>query len=218
MQNVGESRGKPDAAEVGGDDDELRREARTHRLEERYEGAQVVDRDLEEALDLWRVQVDRHEVLDAGRLEQMRDESGHDRSARRVPAVAARVAEVGEHRDDALGGGATAGVGQRQQLDEALVDRRPGRLHDDGGDAAQRCGDRDAQLAVRKALALDGSEGNVQQVRDLGGEQRMPRPRDDRERTPCSRPHPDEPRPRPAARGVRKGPICGSRMALVGGA
>ena len=43
----------------------------------------VVDRDAEEALHLARVQVHRDHAVDTGRLEQVGDEAGRDRLARR---------------------------------------------------------------------------------------------------------------------------------------
>ena len=55
----------------------------------------VVDRDVEEALDLVGVQIHRHHAIDADDLQHVRHDLRRDRHARRArPAILARVAEV----------------------------------------------------------------------------------------------------------------------------
>ena len=62
-------------------------------LREHHQRGHVVDRLLEEALDLAGVEVHRQHAVGAGRLEHAGDEAGADRLARRGLLVLARVAE-----------------------------------------------------------------------------------------------------------------------------
>ena len=61
----------------------------------RSQGEQVVDRAVEEALDLRGVQVDGHEPVGAGGLEQVGDQAGGDRLAAAVLLVLPGVGENG---------------------------------------------------------------------------------------------------------------------------
>src|SRR5690606_26469663 len=120
---VGPAFGDPDAAGVGGDDRHLREvqtalEVGGHEVQRE----QVVDRAVEAALDLRRVQVDRHEAVGASGLEQVRHQARGDRFAAAVLLVLPRVAEEGRHHRDALGGRAFQRVHHDQLLHDPLVD------------------------------------------------------------------------------------------------
>ena len=89
------------AAGVGRDDRqvggfEVAQIANDHRRRE-----EVVDRDVEETLDLRGVQVDREHAVGAGRGDQVGHQLRGDRHARLVLAVLPRVAVVREHGGDA---------------------------------------------------------------------------------------------------------------------
>ena len=90
-------------------------------------GVQVVDGDVEEALDLRGVQVHGDDVVAAGRLQHVRDELGRDGRARLVLLVLARVREVGDDGGDAARRGRLAGVDHDEELHEAVVDFARGR-------------------------------------------------------------------------------------------
>jgi hypothetical protein len=66
-------------------------------------GVQVVGRDVEEALDLAGVQVERQHAVGAGDGDQVGDQLGRDRRARAGFAVLAGIAEIGDHSGDAAG-------------------------------------------------------------------------------------------------------------------
>ena len=74
---------------------------RAQLLDEDRHRVQVIERDVEEALDLAGVQVDREDAVGAGGRDQVRDELGGDRRARLGLAILPRVAEVRDDRDDA---------------------------------------------------------------------------------------------------------------------
>ena len=72
---LGHARGDLDATGVGRHDDRLVG-VLAHVVLEHRRRREVVDRALEEALDLAAVQVERHHPLGAGRLEQVGDRGG----------------------------------------------------------------------------------------------------------------------------------------------
>ena len=123
----------------------------SQRLTECRHRRQAVDGNVEEALDLLRVQVERDDVVDARRLHQPGDEAGGDGLAPAVPLVGACIAEVGHDGRDPRGGRAATGVGEGQQLDEVVVDRRSGRLHEEDLAAAHRLVEPHRRLAVGEA-------------------------------------------------------------------
>ena len=83
---------------------------------------QVVHGDVEEALDLARVQVHRDHVVAPGRLQHVGHQFGRDGGPRSVLFVLPRVGEVGDHGRDASGRGGFAGVDDDQQLHQPVVD------------------------------------------------------------------------------------------------
>src|SRR4029079_16818956 len=68
-------------------------------------GVEIVGRNVEEALDLPGVQVERHDAVDTGLGDQIGDQLGRDRRARPRFAVLPCIAEIGDHRGDAAGRG-----------------------------------------------------------------------------------------------------------------
>ena len=87
-------------------------------------GIKVVDRHVEEALDLAGVQVHRDDVVAPGRLQHVGHELGRDGRARLVLLVLPRVREVWDHGGDAAGRRCLAGVDHDQQLHEPVVSAR----------------------------------------------------------------------------------------------
>ena len=64
-------------------------------------GEQVVGRDVEKALDLAGVQVERQHAVGAGAGDQVGDELGRNRRARAGFAILPRIAEIGNDGGDA---------------------------------------------------------------------------------------------------------------------
>ena len=91
---------------------------------------QVVHGDVEEALDLGRVQVERQRAIGPGRGYQIGNQLGGDRHPANVLAVLPRIAVIGEHGGDPRRTGALEAVEHDQQLHQVLVHGRAGRLHD----------------------------------------------------------------------------------------
>ena len=123
IQPVGNRRRPLGAARIGADNDTLRQ---VDILPDPAQGAglgvQVVDGDVEEALDLAGVQVHCDDVVAAGRLQHVGGELGRDGRARLVLLVLARVGEVGDDGGDAACRCRFAGVDHDHELHQAVVD------------------------------------------------------------------------------------------------
>ena len=92
-------------------------------------GVNVVHRDIEEALDLVGVQVNRQHAVGVDRAEHLGRHLGRDRHARRTQAaILARVTEVRHHRGNTGRRGALQRVDQHQQLHQVFRAWRAGRL------------------------------------------------------------------------------------------
>jgi hypothetical protein len=117
---------------------------------------------VEEPLDLRRVQVHRDHVPDPGRLQQVGHQARGDRLAAPVPLVRAGIAEVGHDGGDARRGGAAAGVGEGEQLNQVVVDGRRGRLHDEDFFAPHGHKEAHRQLAIGEPLHRAGAQRHIQ--------------------------------------------------------
>jgi len=112
-----------DAADVGAGDDRVGQVLLLDVLLEDDGTVEIVDRDVEEALDLAGVQVDGDQAVDARRLVEVRHQLRADGNARRRFAVLTRVAEI---RDDGCNGvcrRAAQRIGHDKQLHQVVVGR-----------------------------------------------------------------------------------------------
>src|SRR5947199_4155637 len=159
VEPLGEGPRARHAADVRRHDDDVPVRTLPRIAEQHRGGIHVVHRDVEEALDLLRVQVDRQQPVDARAREHVGDQLRRDRRARALDApVLARVAEVRHHRGDARGRGAPAGIHHHEQLHETVVRRRAGRLHDEYVASAHVLHELDVDLAVAEAPDVDAPE------------------------------------------------------------
>src|SRR6184192_1702174 len=145
------------------------------RIAEQHRGGiHVVHRDVEEALDLLRVQVDRQQPVDARAREHVGDQLRRDRRARALDApVLARVAEVRHHRGDTRGRGAPAGIHHHEQLHETFVRWRAGRLHDEYVASAHVLHELDVDLSVAEAPDVDAPERGLEALCDVLRQRRV---------------------------------------------
>ena len=141
-------------------------------VREDVERRQVVDRPVEEPLDLAGVEVDGDHAVGARRLDQVGHQLGRDGLARLHLLVLAGVAEVGDDRVDAPGRGPPQRVHQHQQLHQVVVDGRTGRLDDEAVGAAHRLLERDARLAIGELRHRAPRERAFQVAGDRLGQRR----------------------------------------------
>jgi hypothetical protein len=112
------------AAQVRGDNDGIVGETRFERAAHDREDRQVVDRDPEKPLDLRRVRVECHDMVDADGLHHVGDGACGDGHATSRPLVGSRVREVGDDGRDAVRVGTPARIDDHEQLDQVVIHRR----------------------------------------------------------------------------------------------
>src|SRR5690606_34077008 len=97
---------------------------------EHLRGGEVIDGNVEKALNLRRVQVHAQHPIGAHSGDQVRHQLCCDRHAPNVFAVLARISEVRDDRGDALSRSAAEAIDVDQQLHQVVVDGVAGGLHD----------------------------------------------------------------------------------------
>ena len=134
------------------------------------DGGQLVDRDVEEALDLALVEVHRQHPVRAGDGDHVGDEAGRDRDARLVLLVRAAVGVVRHDGRDPPGARALEGVDHDQQLHDRLVDRAARRLDDEDVLLADVVQDLDEDVLVGELEDLGLAELDAEVAADLPGQ------------------------------------------------
>lgn len=82
----------------------------------------VINRHIEEPLNLARVEIHRDHMVTPRRLQHVGHEFGGDRSPTLILLVLTSVWEVGQDGGDAAGGGCAAGVDEDEELHDVIVD------------------------------------------------------------------------------------------------
>ena len=143
-------------------------------VDEHGHGGEVIDRAVEEALDLSGVQVDRDHALGAGGEEQVGHQASGDRLAARGLAVLTGVAVERRHHGDPLGRGPLGRVDHDQLLHDRVVDRviLPSGvgLDDEHVAASDRLGVLDVYLAVGELVDGGGTDANAELVTNVLGQ------------------------------------------------
>ena len=156
VEALGERAGAHDAADVGRHDHHVLA-AVVMGLDVAHHGRggeQIVGRNVEEALDLAGVQIDRQHPVGAGAGDEIGDELGRDRRARPGLSVLPRIAEIGDDRRDALRRGAPQRVDHDEQLHQIVVRRIGCRLDDEGVAAAHVFENFDEDLEIGEAADM----------------------------------------------------------------
>lgn len=123
VEAVGDRGGSLGTASVRRDDDTvLNLQVVTNPTEGARLGIEVVDGDVEEALNLRGVKIHGDDVVAAGGLEHVSHQTGGDGGTRFVLLVLASVGEVGKHGGDAAGRGGLASIDHDEQLHDSIVD------------------------------------------------------------------------------------------------
>ena len=124
------------------------------RLEQHRRRVEIVDGDVEEALDLPGVQVHAEDAVRAGGRDEVGDELRRDRRARTHLPVLPGVAVVGNHGRDAASGRALERVRHHQQLHQVVVGGSGSRLQDEDVLPADVLEELDAGLTVAEGPYL----------------------------------------------------------------
>ena len=123
---------------------------------------EIVNGEVEKALDLARVEVHRNDVIAPGDGKHVRNELGGDRCARLVLLVHARIGEAGDDGCDAPGGRALARGHEYEELHEVVVHVAAAGLDDVHVLVAHGLGDFHVDLSIRELLHRARREGDVQ--------------------------------------------------------
>ena len=116
---------------------------------------EMIYRNVEEALDLRRVEIHGKHSVDAGGGEQIGDQLGGDRHAWLVFAVLSGIAEKRHHRGDPLRAGAAGGVHHDQELHQIVISRRTAWLDDENIGAADVFVNFHFRFTIRKRGDVD---------------------------------------------------------------
>ena len=133
----------------------------------------MVDRDIEEALDLLRVQIDGQHAVRAGGGEQIGHELGRDRHAGFIFTVLPGITEKGDHRGDARGGRTAHRVDHDEQFHDAVISRSAGGLDDVNVAAADILVDLHERFTVGEAVDRSRSQRHAEVFADFFGEGRI---------------------------------------------
>ena len=162
--------GDLDAPRVRRDDRRIvERQAVAHVVEQNRHGGQVVDRTVEEALLLGRVQVDGHHAVGAGCPHEREHELGGDGFAAEMLLVLPRIAEERGDDGDRACRRAFGGIDHDELFHDPLVDRLGMRLHDEHVRAADRLRVAHVHLAVREVVGRRRKHLGAEVVGGLGG-------------------------------------------------
>ena len=129
VESLGERPRAHHAADIGRDDHQIA--PAVARLDIRCDdggGKQIVGRDVEKALDLPGVEIDRQHAIGTRHCDQVRDELGRNRRAGSWFAVLPGIAEIRDDGGDALGRRALQRIDANQQFHQIVVRRIAGRL------------------------------------------------------------------------------------------
>ncbi len=137
------------------------------------DGRELVDRDVEEALDLALVEVHGEQPVGARDADHVGDEAGRDGHSRLVLLVGAAVRVVRHDRRDAPGAGALEGVDHDEQLHDRLLDRPAGGLDEEDVLLADVVDDAHEDVLVGELEHLGRAQLRAQVARDAVGQQRV---------------------------------------------
>jgi len=161
-----ECAGALDATGIGRHHDRLVAAEAEHAelLDQHGHRVEVVERDVEEALDLAGVEIHRERAIGAGGGDEVRDQLRRDRRAGLRLAVLPRVPEVRDDRDDAAGAGTLERVDRDQELHQRFVGWRTRRLNHEAVHTADVLADLYVNLAIREVRDLRAAKRNLDEL------------------------------------------------------
>ena len=180
FESLGHGAGADNAADVRGNNHQVVVLAFDEVVEKNRGGVNVVDRDVEEALDLVGMEVHREDAVNADGLKHVGDDLGGDGHARGTrTAVLTGIAVVGDRSRDAAGGRTLEGVNHDHEFHQVVVRRSAGALKDEDVLAAHIVEQLNHDFAVAEAVDGGGAKGNVEIFRDSLGKFRVGVARED---------------------------------------
>ena len=164
---VGEDARARDTAEVRRDDDDIVKLLGAEVIRDDRSSCQVIDWDVEEALDLAGMEVNRHDAGDTSRRHEVRHELRRDWLAAARLAVLTCIGVIRDDSRDAVCRSALAGICHDQELHEVVVDRIRRRLNDEDILATDALADHDLRLTVVEMTDICIAEVDADMVGNL---------------------------------------------------
>ena len=175
----GEGTGAANGANIGGDNNEiivvvlLLRELCEVVIHKGRIAQQMVQGDVEEALDLGGVEIHGQNTISTGGGDHVGNQLGRDGVTALGLAVLTGIAKVGDNSGDSSGGSTAAGVAHDQQFHQMVVYGLAGGLNQENVGAPDGFQKADGCLTVGKGLDLRLAEVNPQILADVLGKFRI---------------------------------------------
>ena len=174
VEPLGERTRADHAADIGADHHQIliavaRLDIRRHHRR----GVEIVGRDVEKALDLAGMQIDREHAVGPCFGDQIGDQLGRDRGPRPGLAVLPCVAEIGHNCGDPPGRCAPQRIDADQQFHQIVIGGIAGRLDHEHILAAHVLVDLDEDLLVGEAPDAGIDQRHLEIGRDRAGERQV---------------------------------------------
>src|SRR5438309_379954 len=179
LEVLGKLPGPLDAADVRGHHDDVLEPEAPEVIAQDHPAGQVVQRDVEEAPHLPRMEVEGEDAVRSRGGEQVGDQFRGDRLPGLDLPVLTGVAEVWDHRGDARRAGATDRVDDHEKLHEGLARGGAGRLDDEHIFSANALLDPNPDLPVGVSKDVDRPQREIEGGGDAMGEIRIARAAED---------------------------------------
>jgi len=140
------------SADVRADDDKVFQLFLFQIIIHHWRGVEMIDGDVEKALNLLRVEVHREDAISASGYDEVSDEFGGNGDARLVFAVLAGITIERQNGGDAVGASAADGIDHDEQFHQVMVGGRAGGLNDVNVFASHIFLDFDEGFAVGKGF------------------------------------------------------------------
>jgi hypothetical protein len=115
------------------------------------------------------MQIDGHDPLHLAGPDEIGNDAGPDRLTSAHSPVLTGIAKVRDHGRETPGSRAMAGIGQQEEFEQMLLDRRRRRLHQEDVAATDRLQELDVELTVWIARDHALAEGNPERDGDSLG-------------------------------------------------
>src|SRR5216684_425144 len=126
----------------------------------------MVHRNVEIALNLRRMQIERERSAGARGFEQVSDQLGGYRNARLIFAILPRIAVIRQHRGDSPGGSAFKGINHEQKFEQVVVHRIMAGLDDKYVSAAHILQNLKIYFAIAEPAEHGLAQRNIQMLAD----------------------------------------------------
>src|SRR5215469_11001754 len=121
----------------------------------------MIDRDVEKALNLLSVQVERQYPVCTSRDEQIGDEFSGDGNSRLIFAILPGISKIWNNCRDPIGARTSGCINQNEELHQILIRGRAGRLHNVNVAPPNIFINFDPRFAIRKGTDHGLAEGSM---------------------------------------------------------